>query len=751
MAAVIAGGAPAIAGPLPAVRLGILQFGTVQWLSEVVRRHALDRQNGLVLETTLLANTDAGRVALLGNAADIIVSDWMFVAAQRAAGTSTPSASAQADGDTATATSGTLNLKIVGTAPTGLCSTCQSYYDAVGGVPFCFDYVASGVTVANGGLPLTSITPGATPANTTDYTIQNIDLANGSAQLCGVMSSAEELTETTLNPVATNPWGSATQTYDMSTYSPCTWTNTDTGNGEVNSTYDANLNVVQTGSQSTFGASITGGVVPGKTRYYALCYKTGTTSADAYYLPGGSGLSVGASPFVVTNGGISGYTNPTAPGVGSPLSDLNSACGGTVSTASSSTFGSFGSATPTYDFTFPSPWVNGGECTYGSGIESGTNSVGTDTDSYASCPPTQQDVNEGYVDCNTQAGIGTNASFGSGENAATGGPPDTVFNYTQDDQFFSGQPVPQASTVNLSTSDVEPGDTVTITGGTNWWGGSGENEPNSACNTYTGSGNSTANTYPEYGDGGTEPTTVDVCNSGGVASFGNSQSGDYYPTYAPQVYIGTNSTTAHAAGPVTSSVNLYGNTYYCTGAIQQTNATAATNTANPCTMQVGGDNPNFATACPHDITTPAGAGGNTNNTNPCQNADIGGTFKVPSNLTPGTYNVYVDAMNTTPLPGNGPNDPLSAEPVNCPAQTNVIAASNGNLISNGTLNVTSTTGFASSGQVAVAIGPAGTAGGATGTAVLNYTGTTGHVVHRRHGVVGNLGGRRLGDLDGADR
>jgi NitT/TauT family transport system substrate-binding protein len=86
MAAVIAGRAPAIAEPLPAVRLGILQFGTVQWLSEVARRHALDRQNGVVLETTLLANTDAGRIALLGRAADIIVSDWMFVAAQRAAG-----------------------------------------------------------------------------------------------------------------------------------------------------------------------------------------------------------------------------------------------------------------------------------------------------------------------------------------------------------------------------------------------------------------------------------------------------------------------------------------------------------------------------------------------------------------------------------------------------------------------------------------------------------------------------------------
>jgi NitT/TauT family transport system substrate-binding protein len=85
-AALLAGGMAARAEELSPVRLGILQFGTVQWLSEVVRQHALDRQNGFALETKLLANTDAGRIALLANAADIVVSDWMFVAAQRAAG-----------------------------------------------------------------------------------------------------------------------------------------------------------------------------------------------------------------------------------------------------------------------------------------------------------------------------------------------------------------------------------------------------------------------------------------------------------------------------------------------------------------------------------------------------------------------------------------------------------------------------------------------------------------------------------------
>jgi NitT/TauT family transport system substrate-binding protein len=69
------------------VRLGILQFGTVQWVGDIIQRHALDTAGGFRLVTTMLANTDAGRVALMANAADVVVSDWMFVAAQRAAGT----------------------------------------------------------------------------------------------------------------------------------------------------------------------------------------------------------------------------------------------------------------------------------------------------------------------------------------------------------------------------------------------------------------------------------------------------------------------------------------------------------------------------------------------------------------------------------------------------------------------------------------------------------------------------------------
>jgi NitT/TauT family transport system substrate-binding protein len=70
----------------PAIRLGIVQFGTVQWIADVIRRHALDAAHGFTLETVPLANTDAGRVAMMAGQADVVVLDWPFVAVQRAAG-----------------------------------------------------------------------------------------------------------------------------------------------------------------------------------------------------------------------------------------------------------------------------------------------------------------------------------------------------------------------------------------------------------------------------------------------------------------------------------------------------------------------------------------------------------------------------------------------------------------------------------------------------------------------------------------
>ena len=77
---------PVLAAGLPELRLGILPFGTVQWIADVVRRNRLDTANGFTLRTTKLASTEAGKVALLGHAVDVAVSDWPFVASQRSQG-----------------------------------------------------------------------------------------------------------------------------------------------------------------------------------------------------------------------------------------------------------------------------------------------------------------------------------------------------------------------------------------------------------------------------------------------------------------------------------------------------------------------------------------------------------------------------------------------------------------------------------------------------------------------------------------
>ncbi len=72
---------------LPTLRLGTLQYGTVQWVADIIHRHNLDTKNGFALRGSMLANSDAGRVSLMAGASDVILSDWPFAAVQRAAGT----------------------------------------------------------------------------------------------------------------------------------------------------------------------------------------------------------------------------------------------------------------------------------------------------------------------------------------------------------------------------------------------------------------------------------------------------------------------------------------------------------------------------------------------------------------------------------------------------------------------------------------------------------------------------------------
>jgi NitT/TauT family transport system substrate-binding protein len=70
----------------PAVRVGVLKFGTVSWELDTIKTHKLDEAEGVDLQIVDLASNQATQVALQGGAVDMIVTDWLWVSRQRADG-----------------------------------------------------------------------------------------------------------------------------------------------------------------------------------------------------------------------------------------------------------------------------------------------------------------------------------------------------------------------------------------------------------------------------------------------------------------------------------------------------------------------------------------------------------------------------------------------------------------------------------------------------------------------------------------
>ena len=68
------------------IRLAVQKTGTFAWELAVIRAHGLDRQANLTIEVSELASPEAGKVALRGGAADVIVSDWLWVSRERGLG-----------------------------------------------------------------------------------------------------------------------------------------------------------------------------------------------------------------------------------------------------------------------------------------------------------------------------------------------------------------------------------------------------------------------------------------------------------------------------------------------------------------------------------------------------------------------------------------------------------------------------------------------------------------------------------------
>lgn len=68
------------------IRVAVQKTGTFAWELAVIRAHGLDRQANLAIEVDELASPEAGKIALRGGSADIIVSDWLWVSRQRGLG-----------------------------------------------------------------------------------------------------------------------------------------------------------------------------------------------------------------------------------------------------------------------------------------------------------------------------------------------------------------------------------------------------------------------------------------------------------------------------------------------------------------------------------------------------------------------------------------------------------------------------------------------------------------------------------------
>jgi NitT/TauT family transport system substrate-binding protein len=65
------------------IRLAVQKTGTLAWEIAVIRAHGLDRKAGLTIRAIELAMPEAGKIALRGGSADVIVSDWLWVSRER--------------------------------------------------------------------------------------------------------------------------------------------------------------------------------------------------------------------------------------------------------------------------------------------------------------------------------------------------------------------------------------------------------------------------------------------------------------------------------------------------------------------------------------------------------------------------------------------------------------------------------------------------------------------------------------------
>ena len=68
------------------IRIAAQKTGTLAWELDIIKAHGLDKKADLDIQVLELASTEAGKIALRSGSADMIVSDWLWVAHERALG-----------------------------------------------------------------------------------------------------------------------------------------------------------------------------------------------------------------------------------------------------------------------------------------------------------------------------------------------------------------------------------------------------------------------------------------------------------------------------------------------------------------------------------------------------------------------------------------------------------------------------------------------------------------------------------------
>ena len=70
------------------IRIAAQKTGSLEWELNIIRAQGLDKAANLDIQVVELASTEAGKIALRSGSADMIVTDWLWVARERALGDS---------------------------------------------------------------------------------------------------------------------------------------------------------------------------------------------------------------------------------------------------------------------------------------------------------------------------------------------------------------------------------------------------------------------------------------------------------------------------------------------------------------------------------------------------------------------------------------------------------------------------------------------------------------------------------------